>query len=64
MIMEGEMETNTCSGLAYDPKTQDWTNPVVFEGAKNRMEAINWTLFNRSWLKDLRIDGKPVGRSL
>ena len=47
------------TGLAYDQQTKDWTELVEYI-AKDRMEAIRWVRFNRDWMKDLRIDGKPV----
>lgn len=47
------------TGLAYDPATRDWTMPVTF-AARTRLEAINWVRFQRSWLKDLRINGMTV----
>lgn len=48
------------SGKAYNPNTNDWTTPVVWTEARNRMEALNWVRMNRDWFKDLRIDGEPV----
>lgn len=42
------------TGLAFDPATRTWTQPVVYE-ARDRMEAIRWMNFNRDWFKDLKI---------
>ena len=44
-------------GLAYDPKTRDWTERVEYV-ARDRMEAIRWINFNRDWMKSLRINGE------
>ena len=41
-------------GYAYDPKTRDWTERVVYE-ARDRMEAVRWINFQRGWFKNLRI---------
>lgn len=41
-------------GLAYDPKTRDWTKRVEYV-AQDRQEAIRWINFNRNWMKELRI---------
>lgn len=41
-------------GLAYDPKTHDWTERVEYI-ARDRLEAVNWLHFNRNWMKNLRI---------
>lgn len=44
----------TAEGFAYDSKTNDWTERVVYE-ARNRAEAVNWIRFNRDWFKNLRV---------
>lgn len=57
--MQTEQPKVIATGLAYSQETRDWTEKATYE-ARDRMEAIRWVRFNRDWMKDLRIDGKPA----
>jgi len=47
-------EEITVVGLAWSPKTRDWTTPtrVVLQ---SKEEADNYIRFQKAWIKDLRI---------
>lgn len=50
------------SGYAYDPTTNDWTILTEYV-ARDKMEAMGWVKFNRSWMKGLKVSEKKVAEA-